>query len=264
MSSSWTVLDQAIVSLGLLAFGLGLGFGPSTFRVVTLDQPRRGSTKDIRIKWPLFMIFALPGLVALAMGLMRWQAPRWTEQQWLRSVPNLVLRAETFGPFRESAWSEASERFAQASPDDASWRGAWVDQALSDALAVETLPSFAAGAFLVEQTLRPPTESSQREAFANTIAAGHPLAVGVHKSDEGFRLQPLLVRRVHGVQPRFTVYPEDQNTLAYPTTEDARVGVVAQLSDAMPDRVRVRLDVQFGNDGDVIGTTVRFVNLKTN
>ena len=262
MSASWTVLDQAIVSLGLLALGLGLGFGPSTFRVVTLDQPRRGSTKDIRIRWSLFVLFAFPGLTALAMGLMRWQAPRWTEQQWLRAVPNLVLRAETLGPLREEAWSEASERFAQASPDDSSWRGAWVDRALSDALAVEALSSFAAGAFLVEQTLRPPTDSSQREAFANTIAAGHPLALGVHQSGEEFRLQPLLVRRVPGVQTRFIVYPEAQDAAAYPTTEDARVGVVAQLSEAMPERVRVRVDVQFGKDGDVIGTTEHLVNLK--
>ena len=72
MSASWTVLDQAILSLGLLAFGLGLALVPA-FRVVTLDQPRRGSTKDIRIRWSLFMLFALPGLAALAMGLMRWQ-----------------------------------------------------------------------------------------------------------------------------------------------------------------------------------------------
>ena len=263
MSTSWTVLDQIILSFGLLAFGLGLGFGPSTFRVVTLDQPRRGSTKDIRITWSLFVLFALPGLASLTMGLMRWQAPRWTEQQWLRSVPNLVLRAETAGPLQEAAWSEASERFAQASPDDASWRGSWVDRALSAALAVDALPSFAAGAFLVDQTLRPPTDLAEREAFANTIAAGHPLAVRLHQSEEGFRLQPLLVRRVAGVQPRFTVYPEDPNAGAYPTIKDAHVGLVTQLSEAMPKRVRVRVDVQFGRDGDVIGTTECLVNLKT-
>ena len=262
MTSSWTVLDQAIVSLGLLAFGLGLGFGPSTFRVVTLDQPRRGSTKDIRIKWPVFAIFALPGLVALAMGLMRWQAPRWTEQQWLQTVPNVVLQAETLGPFQEAAWLEASERFAQASPEDASWRGAWVDRALKAALAVDSLPSFAATAFLVEQTLRPPLQSADREAFANTVAAGHPLAVGVHRSGEDSLLQPLFVRRVPGVQPRFTVYPEDPNASAYPTAEDLRVGLVSRLPDPMPERVRVRVDVQFGPDGDVIGTTEHFVDLK--
>ena len=65
------------------------------------------------------------------------------------------------------------------------------------------------------------------------------------------------------MQPRFTVYPKDQNAAAYPTTEDARVGVVAQLSEAMPKQVRVRVDVQFGKDGEVIGTTERLVNLKT-
>ena len=259
MSTSWTVLDQIILSFGLLAFGLGLGFGPITFRVVTLDQPRRGSTKDIRITWSLFVLFALPGLTALAVGLMRWQAPRWTEQQWLRMVPNLVLQAETAGPLQEAAWSEASERFAQASPNDPSWRAGWVDRALSAALAVETLPSFAAGAFLVEQTLRPPSGSAEREAFASTIAAGHPLALGVHQSEDGWLLQPLWVRRVPGVQPRFTVYPEDPNEAAYPTTEDARVGMVARLPNALPDRVRVQVDVQFGADGDVMGTSERFV-----
>ena len=41
------------------------------------------------------------------------------------------------------------------------------------------------------------------------------------------------------------------------------VGVVAQLSDAIPERVRVRVDVQFGKDDDVIGTTECLVNLNT-
>jgi hypothetical protein len=31
----------------------------------------------------------------------------------------------------------------------------------------------------------------------------------------------------------------------------------------MPEQVRVRVDVQFGKDGDVIGTTERLVKLKT-
>jgi len=41
------------------------------------------------------------------------------------------------------------------------------------------------------------------------------------------------------------------------------VGVVAQLSEVMPEQVRVRVHVQFGKDGDVIGTTERLVKLKT-
>ena len=245
-----------------MAFGLGLGFGPSTFRVVTLDQPRRGSTKDIRIRWSLFVLFALPGLAALAMGLMRWQAPRWAEQQWLRSVPNLVLRAETFGPFQEAAWSEASERFAQASPDDASWRGAWVDRALSDALAVEAVRSQRRHFWWNKPFGRPPSRRNAK-LLPTPSRRVIPWRWGSINGRRDSGLQPLFVHRVPGVQPRFTVYPEDQNAAAYPTTEDARVGVVAQLSEAMPEQVRVRVDVQFGKDGEVIGTTERLVNLKT-
>ena len=121
-----------------------------------------GSTKDIRIRWSLFVLFALPGLAALAMGLMRWQA-RWAEQQWLRSVPNLVLRRDLRSLPRSSV-VEASERFAQASPDDASWRGLGRPGTVG-CIGGGALPSFAASSFLVEQTLRPPTESSQREAL---------------------------------------------------------------------------------------------------
>ncbi|MEC8115680.1 MAG: hypothetical protein VX104_07550, partial [Planctomycetota bacterium] len=91
---------------------------------------------------------------------------------------------------------------------------------------------------------------------------GHPLAVGVQQSEEGLLLQTFWVRRVPGVQPRFTVYPEDPNLAAYPTTKDPRVGMVVRLPKSLPDRVRVRVDVQFGSDGDVIGTTERFVTLR--
>lgn len=261
MNASWTVLDQTILALGLMSVGLGLALGPQTFRVVTLDKPRRGSTKDIKITWRYFLLFTLPAVVTLAVGLMRWQAPRWTQQQWIQLIPNLVLRSETSGPFQEAAWLEASDRFAEADPDDASWRGAWVDRALSAALAVETLPSFAASAFLVEQTQRVPTDTAARKRLSDTIAAGHPLAVGLRGSEAGWVIEPLFVRRVPGVQPKFTVYPEGQDTPPFPTVQDPRSGLVSLLPMSRPERIRIRVEVQFGAEGQAVGSIDRVVSI---
>ena len=113
----------------------------------------------------------------------------------------------------------------------------------------------------MEQTQRIPKDTAARKRLADTIAAGHPLAVGLRGSEAGWLIEPLFVRRVPGVQPRFTVYPEGQDTPAFPTVEDPRSGLMPLLPISKPDRVRIRVEVQFGAEGQAVGSIERVVSI---